>query len=376
MPVNTTPYDCTNSTNPYLLNKPSHQPLIGPEGKPLTAEYIWSKQGVDRIALVEWVFNYYRRVGYPLPQLTDAEIKAEYVRLCAKDPTEVLCLGAIKNSNCTGLSVAKHFTGPLFLSAKGGKKTKSCMEVFGDDELFRRVLKNRMGWNTSKEDGTERPYVFAIDDDMITQGMRSSGLAYSVSHFKPMIAKYIYSKYEVKRVLDYSAGWGARCVAALSLGVEYYGIDPLTSGPINDLIAYFGGKGEVVNGCSELVDYGAFPEVDLAFSSPPYFDLEIYAEEATQSSHYTSYNDWLELYWKETVKRCYGKASKFAYIAVERVSKYDLLKDMGAICVELGGTLLESIPIKTSTNHLSGKAKTGRVDKKTEHIVIYEVANV
>jgi hypothetical protein len=373
MPINKAPYDATNSSRPWFMNKPSHTPLIGPEGLPLTAEYIWSQQGPDRIALLDWVFAYYRSNGYPFPTLTDQELHQEFVRLKDRNPSIILDSGVIKNSNTTGLPIAKHFTGPLFLNARGGPRTKSCLQVFNDDDLFRRVLQNRMGWNTSKEDGTERPYVFAIDDDMITQGMRSSGLGYSVSHFKPMIAKYIYTKYGVRKTLDYSSGWGARCVAALSLGIEYYGIDPLTAAPINEMIEYFNGAGKVIDGCSEVLDYSVFPGVDLAFSSPPFFNLELYADDERQSSHYSGYDNWLELYWRATVQKCYEKCKYFSFLAVEQTGKHNLLNDMRDICVAAGGKEIEDIPIKTSTNHLSKKRATGKVDKKTEHLMVYEV---
>jgi len=367
------PYDSTNSSNPWLMNKPSHSPLIGPEKLPLTAEYIWSKSGQDRIDLLDWVFKYYRKNGYPFFTLTDAELQAEFARLKAKNPADVITNGTIVNSNCTGLDVVKHFTSPLFLNSKGNGKTKSCLEVFNDDELFKKVLRNRMGWNTSAEDGKSRPYVFAIDDDMITQGMRSSALAYSVSHFKPLIAKYIYSKYSASKVIDYSAGWGARALAALSLGVEYYGIDPLTSAKVNEIIKYFGGTGKVIDGCSESIDYNAFPSVDISFSSPPFFDLEIYANDDKQSSHYSNYSEWLDKYWNETVKKCYEKSKYFSFTAVEKVGKNNLLADMKKICVDAGGKFAEEIPIKTSTNHLSNKKTTQRTTKKTECLVVYKI---
>ena len=367
------PYDTTNSTNPWLMNNKSHPPIIGPEGLPLTAEYIWGKSGQDRIDLLEWVFKYYREKGFPLFKLTDAELKKEFEALKSKNSNDVFENGVIKNSNTVGLDIAKHFTSDLFFASKGGPKTKSCIEVFNDDVLLKEVLKNRMGFCVSREDGNTRPYVFAINDQMLLQGTRSSGYGYSVSLFKPLIAKYIYEKYNVKKTLDYSIGWNARCIAALSLGIEYYGIDPLTADRTNEMIKYFGGTGDCISGCSEKLDYSIFPNVDLCFSSPPYFDLETYSNDPTQSSQYKAYTDWLELYWRETVKKCYDKCKFFSFLAVEKVRKYDLLADMSRICLEEGGVLVEDIPIKTSLNHLSGKSKSKKVDKKTEHVVVFKV---
>jgi len=230
-----------------------------------------------------------------------------------------------------------------------------------------------MGWNATKEGGTKRPYVFAIDDQMIYQGMRSSGIATVISHFKPVIAKYIYSKYNVKKTIDYSCGWGARCVAALSLGIEYYGMDPLTGDKINDIIKYFDGVGKSVSGCSEVFDYSIFPDVDLSFSCPPYFDLETYSDANNQSIANRDYNTWLDDYWAITVQKCYEKSKYFAFVAVEKVRKHELLSDLGRVCEESGGVLVDKYPIQTASSHLSGKAKTKKVNKKTEHLVVYKV---
>lgn len=366
------PYDSTNSTNPWLI-RCHGTPITGPEGKSLTPEYIWSKQGQERIDLVEWVFNYYRTRGYPIFSMSDPELKKDFERLKKKDSSDIFEQGHIKNSNTVGLSAAKHFTSRLFLDAKGAGKTKSCIEAFNDDEAFRKVLKNRMGWKVSREDGQERPYVFGINDKMITQGMRSSAIGYSISHFKPLIAKFVYDRYNVKSTIDFSAGWGARCLAALSRDMEYYAIDPLTHKEINQIIEYFGGIGKCIGEGSESLDYSVFPQVDIAFSCPPYFDLEIYDAGEKQSSRFNKYNDWLELYWTKTVEKCAHKCKYFSFIAVESVNKNNLLEDMCKVCVSAGMKLIEQIPIKVARNHLSGKKKNGKVSKKTERLVIYSV---
>ena len=371
--TNNKPYDATNSTNPWLM-KCSGSPLVC-DGQELTAEYIWSKCGSDREALLEWVFAYYRKNGYPVFKLTDAELQEDFKALKSKDANDIIESGAIKNSNTVGLDAAKHFTADLF-AAVGGTKSKSCLDAFNDDELFKKVLRNRMGWCVSKEDGTERPYVFGINDKMIVQGFRSSAIGHSVSHFKPLIAKYVYEKYKVKSTIDYSCGWGARCVGALSLGINYYGIDPLTYDRINQIIKYFNGSGVALGDGSESLDYSVFPDVDMCFSCPPYFDLEIYSNDEKQSSQHKKYENWLEKYWEPTVEKCFGKCSYFGFVAVKNVRKYNLLDDMSAVCLKNGGVLIEDTPIKVSKSHLSGKAQSKNVDKKTEHLLVYKVGNV
>lgn len=366
-------YDQTNSTNPYLMNVKSRTPITGPEGIPLTAEYIWSKSGQDRVDLVQWVFDYYRRNGLSVFGLTDAELDNEMARLKEKDPFSVLYPAGLSSGSNLGLDAAKYFSEEPFLKARG-EKGISCYDVFWDDKLFMKVLQNRMGWNTSKEDGTERPYVFAIDDKMIWQGMRSSGIASSISLFKPTIARYVYNKYRAKSTIDFSAGWAARAVGAISLGVEYWGLDPLTYKEVNRALKHYNSPGQVFGAASEKFDYSIMPDVDIAFSCPPYYKLEIYDPDSERQSvnAWSSYDMWLKGYWKNTVKRIWPKCKYFAFVAIQKACGENLLEDMKAICNTMGGEIVEENPLLVSKSHLSGKAKTKKSQKSTEHLVVWK----
>jgi hypothetical protein len=78
---------------------------------------------------------------------------------------------------------------------------------------------------------------------------------------------------------------------------------------------------------------------DVAFFSPPYFRLELYAGQQQSTTQYTSYTEWLEKYWKATVELCHHvlqKEGRMCYILSGYGSKnvkeeYDLLKDMNRI---------------------------------------------
>lgn len=381
------PYDSSNSENePWLLNSNLDKVLIGPEGEKLTANYIWSKQGQERKDLAEWIFQYYRKNGFPKFDMTDNELKLEYAKLRNLDASSILNEnGEIKNSNSTCTDVLKHFCGELFYAAKGEKnKTKSCVEVFNNDELLMAVLKNRSGWNSSKEDGRVRPYVFSMSDEMLIQGMRSSGLAYTVSTFKPVIAKFVYEKYVPKngRVWDYSAGWGARSIAAGSLDMEYYGFDPSTYNHINQLMNFFNIKGKVFGECSENTDaYSQIGELkntfDISFSSPPYFVLENYSSKETQSDiRYSNYEEWLDKFWKKLAENNIEFILKpdgiFGVVIVEKVKKHQIGQDMISICEKLGLSFIEKIPFKTSRSHLSSKKETKSITKTTEGIYLFK----
>jgi len=79
---------------------------------------------------------------------------------------------------------------------------------------------------------------------------------------------------------------------------------------------------------------------DVVFFSPPYYRLEMYAGKNQSTSKYTSYQEWLENYWRKTMLLCYHvlkPGGKMCYILSGYGSentnggKYDLLKDMNGI---------------------------------------------
>jgi hypothetical protein len=47
----------------------------------------------------------------------------------------------------------------------------------------------------------------------------------SINAFKPIIARNLYCIYDPKTILDFSAGWGGRCLGAMSLDKNYIGYD-------------------------------------------------------------------------------------------------------------------------------------------------------
>lgn len=102
----------------------------------------------------------------------------------------------------------------------------------------------------------------------------------SINQFKPYVAVYVYQKFKPTRILDISAGWGDRLIAAISQDIDYIGIDSnkKLKVPYTNMIRDFKSKSEVkmIFKKSEDVDYSKLPIYDLIFTSPPYFDLEQY----------------------------------------------------------------------------------------------------
>ena len=358
--------------NPYLINTNLDETIIIDNNK-LTAEYIWSLNEKERLDLIQKIKDYFKE--FPTEELDKDYIDNQYKKLVKYDQNEVIAEdGTLKNSSSLCLDILRYYNRDNFYNVSG-ESQMSLKKVFENN--LESVLKNRMGWYTSMEDNTERPYVFNITAKMIRQGIRSSGLGFNVSQIKPVVIKYLYSKYAKQKTLDYSAGWGARAIAACSLGLEYYGIDPLTAVDVNRIIKRFNGKGVCIKSGSEVNDiYNAIPEVDCVLSCPPYFTLEIYSDDNNQSvKKYSEYEAWLEFYWKETVKNCYSKLTNDGYfilIMIEKYKKYNIATDMCKVMEEVGLKFVEELSYKTIRNHLSGKKKSGVISKNSEKVYVFK----
>ena len=387
------PYTYENSSNPWLMgskdSETKDKKILTINGNKITSEYMWSLNAEERNKLLKDVFEYYRKEGFPTETYDDKFLIDSFKKLEKADQHKVIDNnGYVSNFGQLCLPVCRHFCADKFWKASS-ESMSSIEDVFYNDDLFIKVLKNRMGWNVTTEGGEVRPYMFTLSNSMIRCGIRNSGYGYGVSNFRPIIAKYIYNKYlagEISpTVYDFSAGWGARCLAAMSLRYNYIGVDPLTSNNINDMIKFYKNSKELYipgsyicyNVCSQdEVLYELLPNnIDLAFSCPPYFNLEVYSKDATQSyNQYSNYNDWLEYYWRPTIKICHNKlkdAGKLVFIIKDRYGKLDLKEGMEKIIFEEGFEFVESLQYKTSVNHLSNKVNTGRNIKNNEYILTY-----
>lgn len=126
----------------------------------------------------------------------------------------------------------------------------------------------------------------------------------------PMIIKYFIDTYKAKSVLDMSSGWGDRLIGSLLCDVEHYvGTDPNSClyAAYDNIIKTF--RPLTKNKGSYHVNHAKFEEVDLKgqkfdlmYSSPPYFDYEIYTDkEGDHSLGDFGEDEWLQLFMYPSV---------------------------------------------------------------------------
>lgn len=124
--------------------------------------------------------------------------------------------------------------------------------------------------------------------------------------FPPTVMMAMFKLFKPKVVVDPCGGWGDRLVGALAYCdqlVSYTSIEPNKrlvrsyEQMVNKLVGKDQSKRfNFIQGCAEeqLV---CLPKgtADLVFTSPPYYNLELYNSEPTQSTaRYPKYLDWLE----------------------------------------------------------------------------------
>lgn len=131
-------------------------------------------------------------------------------------------------------------------------------------------------------------------------GIGSGGVQY-VNEFQPYLARDIYKKYcnDGDKILNPCAGWGGRLLGIASClfeDIEYTEVEPSTA-TFNGLVRLkeflnLGDNYKQINLPFENVELKE-NYFDFVFTSPPYFDTEIYSEEDTQSyKGCSTYDDW------------------------------------------------------------------------------------
>jgi len=176
-----------------------------------------------------------------------------------------------------------------------------------------RFMSPHRAWQSDKKSFLN--YIFnpdMFDGDLNDKALRSalSMRSYIASQFKPESAKVVYNTFQARRVLDFSAGWGDRLVGFHASNAEsYIGIDPNSKlhEPYQKISHFCDTGKEVKLICSpaEEADLTGV-KVDFVFTSPPYFTLERYSEEDTQSwKRYPKINAWLEGFLFPTLSKCW-----------------------------------------------------------------------
>lgn len=126
-------------------------------------------------------------------------------------------------------------------------------------------------------------------------------LAKEATQFKITLVVSVIRFFHATRVLDFSAGWGDRLIGAIAAGVErYVGVDPnIDLKPGHDrIIETFAptmkDKYTIIYSPFQTASLPPNQLYDLIFTSPPFFDFEVYSQNQGQSIlQFPKLDDWL-----------------------------------------------------------------------------------
>lgn len=325
-------------------------------GKILTSENVKLMTEEEKVLATEMLSDFYREHGFPYPTLTPDELLKHFMHLANTNQNTILKEDNILSiNNQNGLPIFKHFS-PHFFDVKSGKRTSklSMVETFENDDLLKKVIKNRLDQG------------FNMTGNMLKQGLANSRIAYQASIFNPTIAKYIYSKYtkEGDIIYDYSMGFGQRLIAALSLPykIKYIGVDPLlkTVQSNQNIFNFFNVNRPMLNKDVELICTGAedycdenyFGKVKLAFSSPPYWNIEKYSNDIEQST-ILDYTDFINKWWRKVVNnisKLLMDDGIFILNIVPQIRPFEIKEDMCNILISAGFNIIEEYKMQLTRN--------------------------
>jgi DNA modification methylase len=240
---------------------------------------------------LQTAIDYWRAEGFPYECLPTDEIEVHF-RHVSHSPLLDLAVNRTIGASSVGLRLANSYQ-PQIWHARSHGHRRSPVDHFQDDVHLRTMLERA-------------PRFWPNARCWSAQAIRNLARIYCggrVANYRPFVARNIINHFSRRGdvVLDFSAGYGGRLLGCLTLEERtYIGIDPARKQVIglrrmnDDLKTRSAVKVDIVEGCAEDVLSGMRSNfVDLIFSSPPFFNLEIYSDEPTQSSNrYPTYQEW------------------------------------------------------------------------------------
>lgn len=244
---------------------------------------------------------------------SNEEVKEDYENLKLIGCEKVSPLSRI------GLTVLDHF----FLQYRIKTKTKhniSFYEALQDKKLVEYLNQKVKQLKPTRRKNTE-DQVLRLQYDMFQ-------LYYgTINQFRPTEALKLYCLLKPKLgIVDFSAGWGGRCLAAMALNIPYIGIDANKNlqKPYRDMIDMVKPESKVtmIFKPSESINFNKY-KYDLIFTSPPYFMLEVYEKMPS----YESKVAFLDTFFRPVIERAWNNLAPGGHLALNMpVEMYKAVK--------------------------------------------------
>ena len=228
--------------------------------------------------------KFIRAYSPKFPTITTTETISDVVdKIKNYDLTKIQTDNVFSNNiSVIGVPLLKSNFKSYWKSSYKGKK--SPVEAWEDDGIMHDIIKYRIGINKSEE-------TFDFSFHQMVTGINVN--RYTVSFFKPLLAAAIYKHFlndkQSPVVFDPCCGFGGRLLAFKSLypNGTYIGCEPNieTYNELQEIANNF--TNVTIHNC-KVEDFNLDCDVDLTFTSIPYYDLETYSNPI----EYKSVTDW------------------------------------------------------------------------------------
>ena len=265
---------------------------------------------------VENLFEYYRRTGFPNYNKSKYTLQKEVDKLI-NTPNCINESNKIIGQSMVGCGVLWTYF-PHWIDVKCND-SPSVSDVWNDDEKLKALIRKTYLWKLRHNE-------LSWTDNRIRQNAKVYGAKQSVSNFRPTVARDIYNKFGTNnaKVLDMCSGFGGRLLGfAASYCAEYVGTDPSTK-TYDGLIELATDIKQILSNKKITIYNQPFEDLDvpkdyfdIAFTSPPYFNTEVYSNESNNScNRYPTYKEWLYGFLKPMISKAVSSVKPGGYIVI------------------------------------------------------------
>jgi len=175
------------------------------------------------------------------------------------------------------------------------------------------------------------------------------------SSFSPYVIKSFINEYGVSSIYDPCGGWGQRLLGSWDIDYWYNDFNSELVKRIQELYQFYDKihekKGSINFSCKDSASFIPSRSFDAVFTCPPYHSTEDYNFEG-DSSRIEDFDEWLNIWWRNTVLNCKRVAPIFAYVISEKYSE-----KMNEILMEEGFTPLGKHLVSSGRrNHINKSA--------------------
>jgi hypothetical protein len=282
----------------------------------------WDKHEFRR-AIVEYILEV--KPPFPFKEIKKEDVIDGFFKLC-KEPVDISFPKAITSK----FDYKREYGGVVF---DGKSAYNKVSDYFQRTNRYECDTKHNISvltsWKTGKGLYTILNSFWTMKHGKLDRGVwhSSFNVAASVaSQFRPAIVKNILNYFKAKTYMDMSMGWGDRLLGFYASNAEHYiGFDPSTKTfPIYHEQKQFyesllgkEKKTTFINLPAEDVNYDKLPEVDLFFSSPPYFMAERYEDNPAQSwVRYKTIEAWKNDFLYVVLRKAWSRIKQGGHMAV------------------------------------------------------------